>query len=271
MQRLGLQGPRLPARQQLRLSVLLCASVAGDRKASGQPFSIALPVRALGGLRCREVSSAVGRVGHTEGPPAGVPLRRSGAAAFDGRPLCCSAADAGVRARGYGDARPLAGRRRTVLLTRCQAFRCRRLPPRPPRSPPLHRLSAANSSPRPEVAPRPLNSSCPPRAFRDPAPVGECKAGQGLPDPHSIQLPQASRFTLSLKCFSSDSDICPPRGLDPCLSPPRAEGRSRPTDTPVFRRGRFTLPSLTRSCNTLSSSGQVLLSALSCCSARTCV
>ena len=177
--------------------------------------------------------------------------------------LACGREAMGMPVRWRGAAGPscLPGARLSAAAASHRALRARR----------PSTGSAANSSPRPEVAPRPLNSSCPPRAFRDPAPVGECKAGQGLPDPHSIQLPQASRFTLSLKCFSSDSDICPPRGLDPCLSPPRAEGRSRPTDTPVFRRGRFTLPSLTRSCNTLSSSGQVLLSALSCCSARTCV
>ena len=49
-----------------------------------------------------------------------------------------------------------------------------------------------------------------------------------------FRLPQISGFTLSLKCFSSDSDNCPDVGIGPLLQVPQpAEGRSSP-DSPVF-------------------------------------
>ena len=63
---------------------------------------------------------------------------------------------------------------------------------------------------------------------------------QGLSDSHSIWLPQISCFTLSLKCFSSDSDNCPGVGIRPLLpsspapAPPTTEGRSSPTNTRVL-------------------------------------
>ena len=43
--------------------------------------------------------------------------------------------------------------------------------------------------------------------------------------PAQLRLPQISCFTLSLKCFSSDSDSCPDVGIGPLLQfphPPRA-------------------------------------------------
>ena len=53
----------------------------------------------------------------------------------------------------------------------------------------------------------------------------------------SFRLPQISSFTLSLKCFSSDSDNC----LDhtPASVPPPAKGRSCPTNNPVFHPSSF--------------------------------
>ena len=48
------------------------------------------------------------------------------------------------------------------------------------------------------------------------------------------RLPQLNSFTLSLKCFSSDSDNCPSCGdRTPASVPPPAEGRSSPTNTPI--------------------------------------
>ena len=35
-----------------------------------------------------------------------------------------------------------------------------------------------------------------------------------------FRLTQITCFTLSLKCFSSDSDNCPMWGWDPCFSSP---------------------------------------------------
>ena len=45
-----------------------------------------------------------------------------------------------------------------------------------------------------------------------------------------FQLPQISCFTLSLKCFSSDSDNCPDMGIGPLLQFPYL-----PTAHPVLR------------------------------------
>ena len=82
-----------------------------------------------------------------------------------------------------------------------------------------------------------------------------------------FRLPQISCFTLSLKCFCSDSDNCPDMEIGRLASvPPPAKGRSSPTNTPV---------SLPSSCVLLSfvwfytffSSGQVLRPALSWCPA----
>ena len=56
-----------------------------------------------------------------------------------------------------------------------------------------------------------------------------------------FRLPQISCFTLSLKCFFSDSDNCPDVGIRPLLQFPAAEGRSSPTNTPVFPPSSFIL------------------------------
>ena len=58
-----------------------------------------------------------------------------------------------------------------------------------------------------------------------------------------FRTPQITCLTLSLKCFSSDSDNCPDTGIGPCFSFPLAEGRSSPTNTPVFPPSSFVLPS----------------------------
>ena len=59
----------------------------------------------------------------------------------------------------------------------------------------------------------------------------------------AFRLPQISCFTLSLKCFSSDSDNCPDVGIGPLLVSPPTESRSSPTHTPVFLPSSFILPS----------------------------
>ena len=76
---------------------------------------------------------------------------------------------------------------------------------------PLIHLSAVNSSPCPGIALQSLNSSS--QQLCLPGDLHHCPGyvglGQGLSDSHSIRLPQISCFTLSLKCFCSDSDSCP--------------------------------------------------------------
>ena len=78
-------------------------------------------------------------------------------------------------------------------------------------------LSAVNSSPGPGIAPQSLNSSSQP--LRLPGHLCPCLGyvwlWQGLSDSHPFRLPQISCFTLSLKCFSSDSGNCPTVGIRP--------------------------------------------------------
>ena len=86
-----------------------------------------------------------------------------------------------------------------------------------------------------------------------------------------FRLPQVSCFTLSLKCFSSDSDNCPDVGIRPLLQFPHL-----PKAGPVlltlllFPSSSFILPSFVWF-YIFFSAGQVLLSTLSWCSACTSV
>ena len=87
---------------------------------------------------------------------------------------------------------------------------------------PLICLSTINSSPLPEIAPQSLNSSS--QLLHLPGDLCPCPGyvwlRQGLSDSHSFRLPQISCFTLSLKCFSSDSDNRPDLGIRPLLQFP---------------------------------------------------
>ena len=80
-------------------------------------------------------------------------------------------------------------------------------------------LSTVNSSPCPRIAPQSLNSSSNPCAFQ-----GICAPVWGMYGYYKdclilipFKLPQISFFTLSLKCFSSDSDNWPAVGIGPLL------------------------------------------------------
>ena len=87
---------------------------------------------------------------------------------------------------------------------------------------PSIRLSEANSSPRPGVAPQSLNSN----SHLLPLPEDQCSCPECvwlckdclilIP----FRLPQISCFTLSLRCFSSDSDSCRTVGIRPLLQFP---------------------------------------------------
>ena len=87
---------------------------------------------------------------------------------------------------------------------------------------PSIRLSTVNSSPHPGIAHQPLNSSSQPLHL-----PGTCIPVQGMYGCSKdclilipFRLPQISCFTLSLKCFSSDSDNCPDVGIGPLLQFP---------------------------------------------------
>ena len=85
-----------------------------------------------------------------------------------------------------------------------------------------------------------------------------------------LRLPQIRCFTLSPKCFSSDSDNCPDVGIGPLLQFPHL-----PRAGPVLLTLLFSPPVpssyLVFRGSTYFSTGQVLLSALSWCSACTSV
>ena len=134
---------------------------------------------------------------------------------------------------------------------------------------PLISLSAINSSAHHGIAPQSLNSSSQPLLLPgDPCSCPVCWLWNWLPDSDSIWAATDQLFNLSLKCFSSDSDNCGDR--TPASAPPLAKGRSSPTNTPVFPRSSFMLLSFTWF-YIVFSTGQVLLSALSWCSACTSV
>ena len=142
-----------------------------------------------------------------------------------GQLLYCSAAYGGLwRERGYGDGSTPYTRLSTIaLLPWLPGF-----PPQafPPRSPPSHPLDPSLRSQQ-----QPLNWDCStvlkPQLLasapsRRPAFLPGIMYGFGedclilIP----FRLTQISYFTLSLKCFSSDSDNCPAVGIRPLLQFP---------------------------------------------------
>ena len=83
---------------------------------------------------------------------------------------------------------------------------------------PLLHLSTIHSSSRPGIAPQSLNSSS--QLLCLPGNLCPCLGSVWLRQGLSLtpfRLPQISCFTLSLKCFSSDSDNCPDVGIIPLL------------------------------------------------------
>ena len=106
----------------------------------------------------------------------------------------------------------------------CLAFLHRHFPrDRLPHIPSIH-LAAVNNSPRPGIAPQSLNSSCLLLSLLEDqrSCLGYVRLLQGLSDSHSIQAATGQLFTLSLKCFSSDSDSCPALVIGPLLQFPLA-------------------------------------------------
>ena len=102
----------------------------------------------------------------------------------------------------------------------CPAFLHRHFPPQ---SPPSHPLDLSLRSPQ---QPLPWDCSTIPK-FQLPAFQGTCVPVWGMygccKDSLILipfRLPQISCFTLSLKCFSSDSDNCPDVGIRPLLQFP---------------------------------------------------
>ena len=183
-----------------------------------------------------------------------------------GQPLYCAAADAGVWWEGgYDDgSTPYAWLSSIALLPCLPCF-----PPRhfPPRSPPSHSLDPSLHS---HQQPSPWDCSTIPK-LQLPATVsfGVCMAAA-----------RTVWFSFHLGCHRSAVSLSSlkvspltlqlPRCGDwtPASVPPPTEGRSRPTNTPVSPTSSFILPSFAWVC-IFFSAGQVLMSILSGCSART--
>ena len=83
-------------------------------------------------------------------------------------------------------------------------------------------LSIVKSSPRPGIAPQSLNSSS--QSLCLPGHLWPVWSMYGCLNDYLIlilfRLPQISCFTLSFKCFSSDSDNCPDVVIGPLLQFP---------------------------------------------------
>ena len=149
----------------------------------------------------------------------------------------------------------------------CLAFLHRHFPPQ---SPPSHPLDPSLHSQQQPWDCSTIPKLQVPAAVPSRGPVslsGVCTAVARTVILIPFRLPQICCLTLNLKCFSSDSDNFPMWGLDPCFSSPTVEGRSSPTNTPF--------PPTPSSFILLSfawfymffSTGLVLLSTLSWCSA----
>ena len=137
---------------------------------------------------------------------------------------------------------------------------------------PSIRLSAVNSSPRPGIAPWSLNFSSKP--LRLPGDLRPCPGYVWL-WPRTVWFSchlGSHRLAVSLSALYVSPLRQVPRCGDwtPVSVPPLAEGRFSPTNTLVFPSHSFVLPSFVWF-YLFFSSGQVLLSTLSWCSARTSV
>jgi len=87
----------------------------------------------------------------------------------------------------------------------------------------LIHLSTVDSSPHPKIAPQSLNSSS--QLVRLLGDLHFCLGcSKDCPILIPFRLPQISSFTLSLKCFSSDSDDCPDVGTRALLQFPHPAG-----------------------------------------------
>ena len=154
----------------------------------------------------------------------------------------------------------------------CWAFLHRHFPAQ---SSPSHSLEPSLHSqqqPSPWIAPQSPNSSSQP--LHPPGYLCSCPGYVWMQQGLSLipfRLPQISCFTLSLKCFSSDSDNCPDVGIRPLLQFPHPLRAGPVLLTLLF------FPLVPLSYRVFAwfyiffSAGQLLLSTLSWCSACTSV
>ena len=141
-----------------------------------------------------------------------------------GQPLYCLGADAGVWGeKGYGDGSiPYTWLSGIALLPWLPDFLHWHFPLGSPPSHPLNLSLQVDSSACPGIAPHSTNSSS--QLLHLPVALIPVQGMYGCSKDCLIlfpfRLPQISCFTLSLKCFSSDSDNCPSVGIRPLLQFP---------------------------------------------------
>ena len=112
----------------------------------------------------------------------------------------------------------------------CLAFLHRHFPPQSPPSPPLRSFLHIQQQPSPWDCSTIPNSSSqllglPGHLHPCPGTTSLYGCGKNYLILTPFRLPQISCFTLSLKCFFSDSDSCPVWGSDPCFSSPTSQGQ----------------------------------------------
>ena len=146
----------------------------------------------------------------------------------------------------------------------------------PPRSPPSHPLNPSLHS---QQQPSPWDCSIIPKLQ---LPAAAPSRGPAFLSRVYMAVARTVWFSFHLGCHQSavslsalnvsplTQTIAPVWGSDPCFSSPPMEGRSSPANTPVFPHSSFVLLSLAWF-YIFFSTDQVLLSALSWCSACTCV
>ena len=191
-----------------------------------------------------------------------------------GQPLYCSAANVGVwRERGYDGSTPYGGLSSIPLLPWLPGFPPQAFPPLSPPSHPLDPSLHTQHQPLPwdcsTIPKLELPASAPSRRPEF-LPGGMYGCGKDCLILIPFRLPQISCFTLTLNCFSSDSDNCPNVGIGPLLQFPHPPRAGPVLLSLVFSSSSFLLPSFTWF-YILFSTGQVLLSMLSLCSTCTSV
>ena len=146
-----------------------------------------------------------------------------------GQPVYCSAADAGMWGdRGNGDgSTPYAWLSSITLLPWLPGFPPLAFPTAISSLTSPQSVSSVNSSPHPRITPQSPNSSSQPLCLPGDRILvwGMYGYGKACLILIPFRLPQISCFTVSLKCFSSDSDSCPDMSIGPLLQfphPPRA-------------------------------------------------
>ena len=215
-----------------------------------QSFSVAPPIQALRGLPCLGSFSVVWRIGHIEGPTplAGVLLCRLARQAFDGPAsllFSCPMLACGDREAVVMTPSPTCDSAVLPCFCGCLAFLHRHFPPQSPSSHPLDPSVCSQQQPSPwdcsTISKLQLPAAAPSRrsAF--------LRGTYGCSKDCLIRIHLGGhRSAVSLSALNVSpltQTIVLMWGSDPGFSSPPVEGRSSPTNTPVFLPSSLVLPS----------------------------